>query len=140
MKFHNLCKKLTPPPGLASILGYNLKHCIQHARPRPDIRESFSRFNREVRTKYAFRDQPNSEYDPKLYVENKEWEPDRASREIENELENFEEQIRTLTRSNHSPTQSNPKPTTARNSPNTPTRTTNDLSLAPQAKTLAYLS
>jgi hypothetical protein len=110
MKFHNLCTKLTPPTGLASVLGYDLKHCVQHASPRPDIEESFSRFNRDVRIKYTFRDQPDTEYDPKLYVKNNEWDPDHASSVIEQELRNFEGQIRALTRSNTPPNKSNLTP------------------------------
>jgi hypothetical protein len=110
MKFHNLCSKLTPPPGLASILGYDLKHCVQHSKPKPDIKESFSRFKRDVRTKFTFKDQPNSEYDPKLYVKNNEWNPDHASSEIEQELQNFEVKIRALTSSNNTPSKSNLTP------------------------------
>jgi hypothetical protein len=110
MKFHNLCTKLTPPPGLALILGYDLKHCIQYATPRPKLDESLSRFTRDVRIKYAFKDQEDTKYDSKLYVKNDQWIPDDASIEIEQELKNFEGQIRTLTRSNNPHPKSNLTP------------------------------
>jgi hypothetical protein len=34
LKFHNLCTHLVPRFGLETILGYGLKHCIQHKTPQ----------------------------------------------------------------------------------------------------------
>jgi hypothetical protein len=51
MKFHNLSTKLEPPPGLATVLGYDLKHCVQDRTPRPDVEKTFSHLIRYGRIK-----------------------------------------------------------------------------------------
>ena len=102
-----LRSELTPPPGLASVLGRNLKRCAQCKKPLPDIEKSFSGFNPDARTKLTFRDQPGAERSPKLCGKNNEWDPDHASSKIEQELPNFEGQMRALTRPNNPPSKSN---------------------------------
>jgi hypothetical protein len=110
MQYHNLCTTLTPPPGIDSVLGYDLKHCIQHRTPRPHLDETFSRFARDVRIKYTYRGVPDTEFDPKLYVKNVLWQPERASDTIEQELRDFEAAVRALTSANRPRQRSNLNP------------------------------
>lgn len=38
MAYHNLCTKITPPPGCASLLGLGHKYCIQTTGPVSDTK------------------------------------------------------------------------------------------------------
>lgn len=112
LKFHNLCTHLTPPLGLESVLGYDLKHCVQHKTPQTDASKILARLERDVRLRFLHNDcteevepedDPYEQYDPKIYVKLKDWEPDRGPDEIETELATFRQQFTNLV-ANHKPT------------------------------------
>jgi hypothetical protein len=112
LKYHNLCTHLTPPLGLKSILGYDLKHCVQHKTPQTDAETILKRLDRDVRIRFRHganqeddntAEDPFDTYDPKIYVKLKNWEPELCAQEIEEELADFRRQFTTLVAS-HTPT------------------------------------
>ena len=112
LKFHNLCTNLTPPLGIKSILGFDLKHCVQHKTPQTDAPKILDRLERDVRLRFLHSDfdddddstdNPHDTYDPKIYVKLKKWEPDPCTiDEVEMELATFRTQFTTLV-ANHKP-------------------------------------
>jgi hypothetical protein len=114
LKFHNLCTHLVPPIGIESVLGYDLKHCVQHKTPQNDAEASLSRLERDVRIRFLHRDNQqeddtddeNEMYDPKIYVKLKGWNPDPCPIiDVEKELATFRKQFLSLVAKNK------PKPT-----------------------------
>jgi hypothetical protein len=112
LKYHNLCTHLTPPLGLKSILGYDLKHCVQHKTPQTDAETILKRLDRDVRIRFRHganqeddntAEDPFDTYDPKIYVKLKNWEPELCAQDIEEELADFRRQFTTLVAS-HAPT------------------------------------
>jgi hypothetical protein len=105
---------LTPPLGLKSVLGFDLKHCVQHKTPQTEAPKILDRLERDVRLRFhhsAFleddkepEDDSYETYDPKIYVKLKNWEPERCYiDEIEEELADFRRQFTKLV-TNHAPT------------------------------------
>jgi hypothetical protein len=82
LKFHNLCTHLAPPLGLNSILGYDLKHCVQHKTPQTDASQILDQLECDVHICFRHsnyteaskktKDNPNETYDPKIYVKLKD--------------------------------------------------------------------
>jgi hypothetical protein len=109
LKFHNLCTHLVPPLGIESILGYDLKHCVQHKTPQNDAEASLSRLERDVRIRFLHHnneqdndtDDEYATYDPKIYVKIKNWEPDPCPIiDVEEELTAFRQQFLALVANN----------------------------------------
>ena len=87
MAYHNLCEKLSPPPGTSQLLGLGLKFCIERPVPRPDIRTSIFRLRRQVRLREWLKKNASlsDNYIPNLYVPSK-FDPPPASAEIEDSM------------------------------------------------------
>jgi hypothetical protein len=104
---------LTAPPGLKSILGYNLKHCVQHKTPQTDASAILEWLERDVPIRSLHNDftetktptdDPYETYDPKIYVKLKHWEADPCTTPgKEDELAAFRRQFTSLV-ANHDPT------------------------------------
>ncbi len=77
------------------MLGYGLKFCICDCPPPPDLRESFDRFRRDVRTKFTFLAGGNNgnDFNAKLYVKSKTWDPDPATPHLEYCMQLFESRV-----------------------------------------------
>ncbi len=91
LKVHNLCQdpSSTPPPAVLDALGLDLGFCL--SLPREDSNPiDFDRFRRDIRIRYTFRNEEDSDYNRKLYVKNKEWEPNLAPHNIEDAINKFE--------------------------------------------------
>lgn len=97
MKYHNLCKELTPPLNVGRLLGLGLSFCLQQYRPDQDIDKTMARLRRDVRRKAFFYGQPEADgdYNPKLYIPSK-WEPDETCSDIEEKLNGFEQELKNL--------------------------------------------
>jgi hypothetical protein len=113
--FHNLCTTIQPPPNTSSLLWLGLKYNIEKALPKPKLDQYLERLRKDVRTKYNIKS-PNiyvvdnqgrqhtllqTGYDPKLYIPSQEYIPNEASPLIEQALDTFESQLRTLVRHNN---------------------------------------
>lgn len=91
MKSHNLCTKLTPPQGFERLLGLGLNFCIQREHPTKNYKESFERLRKDLRTRYLFKDHiDNPDFNKKIYIPSPDWEPNLASKELENAIDNME--------------------------------------------------
>jgi hypothetical protein len=91
LKVHNLCQdpSSTPPPAVLDALGLDLGFCL--SLPREDSNPiDFDRFRRDIRIRYTFRNEEDSDYNRKLYVKNEEWEPNQAPPNIEDAINKFE--------------------------------------------------
>ena len=100
MKYHNLCKELTPPRNAGRLLGLGLSYCLQSPRPRQDIDQTMARLRRDVRRKAFFDGQTEADggdFNPKLYIPSK-WEPDKTCPEVEGEekLNSLERELKNL--------------------------------------------
>ena len=97
MAVHNLClhpNKIYIPKGTISTFGLGLNFCIKSAHPTNNYKKSLNRFKRDIRIKHLFRDKPdNGNYLPGLYIPNSEWEPKKASKQIEDCLQKFESKL-----------------------------------------------
>jgi hypothetical protein len=120
MKYHNLCTHLQPPAGIQSILGFDLKHCVQLKTPDTKVEDILNRVERDVRIRYMHRDglAPRSDngsvssseegYDPKIYVRLPDWEPEPCEDEaLEKELLAFRKQVCSLVANNQPAPRSN---------------------------------
>jgi hypothetical protein len=90
LKSHNLCNEpSTVPSTLLKTLGLGLGFCLSLDR-EPTNPINFDRLRRDIRTRYAVADLPDTGYHPKLYVRNEEWEPGNAPPDVEAALNAFE--------------------------------------------------
>ena len=101
LSYHNLCPTedttTTPPPGITSLLGLGSKFCIQNRSIPTNITHTMTKFKRDVRTHFFFKDDINEEKlennNSKLYVKNTKWAPPLAKPEIELRRTNFENEL-----------------------------------------------
>ena len=95
--YHNLCTFLPPPPEAGTLLGLGLKFCIKSPAPdKNSLEYAFKRFRRDVRLKFLFADNEdsNDELNPQLYIKS-DWEPPQACKSIEDRISNFEHHLTT---------------------------------------------
>ena len=92
MACHNYCISSKAPEGVERLLGLGSKYCV--TRPElPEIRDTMKRLRRDTRWKYIFREDPDDDdYIPSLYIRSDK-DPDKASDEIEDCLNNFEKAL-----------------------------------------------
>jgi hypothetical protein len=116
LKFHNLCTYLVPPLCLEAILGYGLKHCIQHKTPQTNATKILDQLEHDVRIPFRHNNclgdldssDNDEKYDPKIYMKLKDWELDPCTIvQIKEELADFRKQFIKLIRSSKSMPQSN---------------------------------
>ena len=83
------------PLQFGKLLGLGLKFCLQEERPKESaLDECMSRFKRDVRLKYTFAGCPKTEQcHKKIYVKSS-WQPDSASKLVEECMLDFENDIR----------------------------------------------
>jgi hypothetical protein len=102
MAFHNFCTTSNIPAGTPSLLGLNLKFCIEPPRPYQNITRSLFRFRRDTRLHYLHsRDEPENptqqdfeerekgnegSYIPKLYIAST-WNPKPTETHVEHTLD-----------------------------------------------------
>jgi hypothetical protein len=114
--YHNLCTTLTPPANIHLLLGLGLKFNLEQAVPKPRLDAYFERLKRDIRTKFhvSTDDSPRTVvdrtgriltlkspgYDPKLYIKSQDYEPQEATPELEQAIDHFESEIRSLVQHN----------------------------------------
>ena len=95
--FHNLCTNLTPPEGIASLLGLGLKFCVQQRKlDDATLEKGLARMKRDVRLKYLFADEDDdfdADFTKKLYIKSN-WQPPWANQKVEQMLEEFGDAMR----------------------------------------------
>jgi len=109
LTLHNLCTHIQPPPGTKSLLGLGLKYCCVPPKAKPDIKTCLQKMAYRIRTKeHLLRNTrtDNTEYIPQLYVKLRNWNPPPASANIEEQLVQFEKQIKEASYKNHYQTHS----------------------------------
>ena len=87
---------VTSPLDYGKLLELGLKFCIQEERHiRNKLNDTFSRFVRDVRIKFAFAGEEHEKMDchKKIYVKSS-WQPSAASEQLEDLLLQFEQEIR----------------------------------------------
>lgn len=98
--FHNHCRDSTIlPPGTKSLLGLNLKFCIETPRPYQDIDDSLMQFKRSIDLYCHLKRkgvEDDDDYNPRLYKPLKDWNPDPMDRDHEYAFDRFERSITTL--------------------------------------------
>jgi hypothetical protein len=120
MQYHNLCTHLQPPAGIQSLLGFDLKHCVQLKQPDTKVDDILSRIERDIRIRYMHRQglEPRADddsalsdddyaYDPKIYVRLPDWEPEPCDNTLEKELIAFRKRVYSLVAKNKPPPRSN---------------------------------
>jgi hypothetical protein len=118
MQYHNLCTHLQPPAGIRSILGFDLKHCVQLNTPDTKVEAILARVERDVRIRCMHREglvptpddaaDEDYGYDPKIYVKLPNWEPDPCDDiKLEAELLAFRNRICSLVAKNKPTPRSN---------------------------------
>lgn len=102
--FHNLCKKSNIPFSAARILGLGLKFCVCDRPPPSDLSHfDIERMRKEIRTAWTLFLKsdptelcPNNDWNPKIYVKNPNWVPNKATPPIEQAMDNFESVLKTI--------------------------------------------
>ena len=88
------------PSGAPSILGLGLKFCLKHPRPTNKIKDTIKRFTEDVRRISWVKNNPREEepgeitYIRELYIKGTEWEPPRATKDIEGAISSFANDLR----------------------------------------------
>jgi hypothetical protein len=94
LKVHNLCSDPSAvSPKILDALGLGLGFCVSLNR-KDENPIDFDRFQKDVRTRYQFRNQEDSPYNAKLYVKSEAWEPEIASPKIETAMNDFQQATR----------------------------------------------
>ena len=100
LAYHNLCTTKTPPPNLGTLLGLGLGFVVQKPIPKPDYDESISRFFKDVRTRFMFGNIDDGSFNPKLWVKSENFTPEAAPQIVEDSLQDFNHQLRSLLEKN----------------------------------------
>jgi len=93
------------------LLALGLKFCVQTRQPPRQLNTAIQRLKRDVRLRYQYRDDTDNTsldtYNLNLYLANKNFQPERASEEIERALVDFENRITKLIYARKNKSQSN---------------------------------
>jgi hypothetical protein len=81
------------PNDIEFILSVNHKFILRQDIDLNLVHDAYSRFERNVRVKWQFRDQENSDFIPRLHVANPTWLPRRAAPHIEQGLKAGKESL-----------------------------------------------
>ena len=107
LKMQNLCTTLTPPPNIIRLLGLNLKFCIEKSNPKDETEKSFTEFLKSCRTHWLFLGEETGEYNPKLYLKSKIFDPEPVRKCIEQRILDFHDEIKNLVTNNKTKPRSN---------------------------------
>ena len=96
---HNLCSSnIILPPGTSRLLSLGLNFCIKTPYPNINIKAVIDQFTKDVRNLNFWRNKADDgeerKYIPELHVKNEEWNPPRASAEIEAAIKRFARALR----------------------------------------------
>ena len=110
--YHNLCTTLTPPKGVEKLLRYGLKFCVEPPTPKPNLDRTMERITRDIRIKHFIATTTLDEdgYDPKIYLPDPSFDPERAPPPIEEGLVNLRTRLEALIKDNKQPRQHNLPP------------------------------
>jgi hypothetical protein len=77
LKFHNLCTHLVSPLGIESILlGYDLKHWVQHETPQNNAEASLDRLECEIQIRFLHH---NNQQESDAYDEDETYETSKST-------------------------------------------------------------
>lgn len=96
LSFHNLTPKGTIiPDNLKSLLGLNLNFCPTPRQPTSKMvyKQALEEMKRSLRLKLMFQGKDNCDYNRKIYVPNRDFEPDDASEDVENLLRKIDKNL-----------------------------------------------
>ena len=104
LSYHNLLPsgyKLPPgPPGTRSLLRLGIKFCIERPRPYQDICSAMLNFRRSVDLRMHLikseDNQPDTEFNPHLNVNLREWQPDPCKKPHVSAFLKFESTVNSL--------------------------------------------
>jgi hypothetical protein len=98
LQAHNLCESTTHiPPNLLRTLGLGLGFCLSLQREDAANPCNIDRLTRDICLCFHIKnDDNNSSYNPKLYVQNEDWQPDNAPDDAEAGIKKFATAINQL--------------------------------------------
>jgi hypothetical protein len=103
LKVHNLCRDpLGISPRLLQVLGLGLGFCVSLRRNPAENPIDLARLRHDIRTRCVIGMNANPDYNPKLYVKNPDWKPEKAPPELEHALDSFASETTTLFRASRS--------------------------------------